>query len=123
MQMLICEWEWNLRDNVWKQHESYIINSDGHRVGNTKVAIRNPYTLWVTDEAGQPIWGRAVTSCSLVSGIRLLHFNPPYCVSFLVSGCFDKICEQRDFYNYVGHDLFFGTKDVAENQNYWREWN
>lgn len=134
MNGIICYWRYTKPKTQfgkhWKLAESFPIDDDGRPLitPSTGGGDRVEWDKWTNkkvyankeakeedDYDWKPIMGRAVTICTLESGVRLLAIHPPEWVSWLSNSFYEELCKSDNWIKLLenGYELYLGTVGEA----------
>jgi len=138
MHGIICYWRYvktkNNYDKQWVLAESFAIDLDGRplTIPSTGGGDRVEWDKWMNkkvyankeakaedDYDWEPIMGRAVTICTLESGVRLLDIHPPEWSDWLSISFYEELCKSDKWVKMLerGFDMYLGT--AKEARKYW----
>jgi hypothetical protein len=131
MHGIICYWSYvkpkSQFDKLWHLEESFAIDDDGRPLttpstgGGDRIEWTNKKVYADKEAKGEgdydwePIMGRAVTICTLESGVRLIDIHPPEWSEWLSSSFYEELCKSDNWVKVLerGYDLYFGTVNEA----------
>src|SRR5271154_6898996 len=112
---IICLWKYVGPDKYWALKETYPIDDDGHPL----LKKSTEWQVWMDkrgDFFSEPVMGRAVTMCSLGSGVILLDIHPPEWSEWLSPLFYEELRKLSNWANLLerGHELYFRTLNEAQ---------